>query len=197
MKKQRILSNLSFHKIWDEAQAGSEKKEFINNVLRSPGLFPYKKEGFDYVEAFDILNEIYDKANMPYNELTKLCGLRPSKVSHEFCVPIRTVEDWAKKNQCPSYIRLYIIRTFHLLVFPKSIRTEYEEEYETNKKRTYKTKEKKKAFDTPKIKKTNQQYSKAKKDDFPVIMPKEDDPVAEILRKTDYFGDRLKMREKK
>lgn len=142
MKKIRVIPDRAFHKLWDCALQQENREAFIRTVMNEQKMFLYRNLEIDYTEALEILKEIHYAVYIPYNELLDMCELKNSTVSHHFCIPIRTAEEWKKKNACPGYVRLYIIRTYHLLSLPKSIKFEYENIYENAKRKVYQKKPK-------------------------------------------------------
>lgn len=140
--RKRILPDRLFYKLWTDAEKFEDKKEFIAKYT-SPGSSSYiefkRKYGMEYEEGLALLNEIYVKQHMSFKELLEVTGKRKADISNTFCIPIRTVEDWyAETNKCSSYIRLMIIRQYHLLRLGKYIYLESEVEYFDNKPGVYK-----------------------------------------------------------
>lgn len=53
------------------------------------------------------LRTLWHVANDPFKALLKRVGLNQTQCSHRFCVPLRTVQNWARDvRSCPDYIRL-------------------------------------------------------------------------------------------
>ena len=127
MRKQRlkIIPDRVFHKLWDNVDKYDTQDGYINNVISCEKIFAFKKYGMDYAEASLALAHIYDLKRMSFKEIIEKAGTRKSIVSHIFCIPIRTVEDWYSGiNGSPPYIRLMILKYFHLLNLGKHIRLE-------------------------------------------------------------------------
>ena len=50
---------------------------------------------------------LWHVANDPFREFLQLLGLSQAKCSRRFCIPLRTIEDWAgDRRMPPSYLRL-------------------------------------------------------------------------------------------
>ena len=143
-KRKRVLPNLVFKKLWDGADKCDDKTSYINKytLLTSKDVIKFKTMyNIEIEEAYDLLSEIYEKQHMSFKDILELAGKRKADISNTFCVPIRTVENWYNGGSCTSYMRLEILRHYHLINLGKQIYTEYEEEYQALKPSVYKTKE--------------------------------------------------------
>jgi len=134
MRKSRIktISNKAFHKMWSKAFTFDSEKEFLDFFLHYDAKPPvdFAKMNLDYVEALEILKRIYTASHLDFKEIMEIASLRTSQISDTFCIPIRTVEDWKSgKRECNPYIRLMILKHYHLLGFGRYIRLASETEY--------------------------------------------------------------------
>ena len=60
---------------------------------------------------------------MTFKEIMEAAGAKKSEISHIFCIPIRTVEDWySGKNRTPSYVKIMVLKHFHMLDLGKYVR---------------------------------------------------------------------------
>lgn len=127
MRKQRlkILPDRVFHKLWDAVDRYESPDGYINNIIENNRIFDHRRYGLDYVEACFVLDNIYKLKNMSFKDILEAAGTKKSVVSHIFCIPIRTLEDWfSGVNRSPAYIRLMMIKYFHLLNLGKHVRIE-------------------------------------------------------------------------
>lgn len=127
MRKQRlkIIPDRVFHKLWDAVDKYGSKDIYISNIIDNDSIFNYRKYCLDYVEASFVLANIYSLKNMSFSDILNKAGTKKSTVSHIFCIPIRTIEDWfSGTNRSPSYIRLMLLKYFHLLDLGKHVRIE-------------------------------------------------------------------------
>lgn len=140
-KRKRIIPDKIFSKLWRGAEKEDDKKEYIRKYssVSSENYTNLKLIGLEYEEGLYLLSEIYDKQKMEFKTILEAAGKRKSDISTTFCIPIRTVEEWYNgKNKCASYIRLMLLKHYHLLNLGKYIYMENEEEYERSKPAVYK-----------------------------------------------------------
>lgn len=185
-RKNTILTNKLFHKLWDGAK-NSNLEDYIGKYL--------KRESEDYIDferkygiegylSKRMLTKIHELSNMTFSELMKKTGLKNSEVADRYCIAIRNVQQWANgKAKCPSYVVLMILRDEHMLDFDGMITTEWEVRFKKtypaiyNKRNVSKTSHKKeKIYDLD-----NDKYEKYKSQ----MNVKTD--IDEILRQTDYL----------
>lgn len=56
---------------------------------------------------FGQLRALWHVANDPFRDLLEIMGLNQSQCSRRFCIPLRTVQDWAgERRSSPPYVRL-------------------------------------------------------------------------------------------
>lgn len=96
------------------------------NALEQPSKEMYIAE-YGYPEWFDeispdpvkatyILGQIHDAAHMSIRDIISAAGLTQSAFAVKFCIPLRTVEDWATgKRKCKDYDRLMFARLLGIL----------------------------------------------------------------------------------
>ncbi len=120
-KRLKIIPDRIFHKIWN-ISADCREDDYISNALSDKN-FPFKKYGLDYVEAADVLKKIYKYKHASFKDILDKTGYKKSEISHIFCIPIRTIEDWYNGNSNPpAYILLIMLKYFHLFSLGKYIR---------------------------------------------------------------------------
>lgn len=139
--RMKILPDNLFSTLWSEAEKHDDKSEYINKFTSytSKDVIRFKANyDIEIEEAYNVLSEIFDKQHMTFKEILEAAGKTKAEISHSFCIPYRTVEDWYRgKAKCASYIRLSILRQYHLINLGKHIYTELEEEYKTSKPAVY------------------------------------------------------------
>lgn len=115
----KILPDKAFRKIWDKANSGVTLEEYIRIFTDSSADKPYvdfEKYYIDYIESLDLLKAVYESAQLSFSDILEKSEKRKAEISDMFCIPIRTVEEWySGKNRCSSYIRLMLLKQFHLL----------------------------------------------------------------------------------
>ena len=142
--RMRIIPDRLFYIFWQEAEKTENKTDYIRKftlVGSSDYVDFIGKYHLEYEEGVSMLNEIYDKAKLSFKEILQLAKKKKADISNTFCIPIRTVEDWySGKSKCNAYIRLALLRQYHLLFLGKYIRTEAENEFKQTIPSVYKKK---------------------------------------------------------
>lgn len=68
------------------------------------------------------LGLIWDAARRTVPEIAKAAGLSNRKLAERFCIPYRTVEDWAaERRDSPLYVRLMLQQCLGLLPSPDAL----------------------------------------------------------------------------
>lgn len=68
------------------------------------------------------LGQIWDAAHRTVPEIAKAAGLSNRKLAERFCIPYRTVEDWAAdRRDSPLYVRLMMQECLGLLPSPDAL----------------------------------------------------------------------------
>lgn len=68
------------------------------------------------------LGQIWDAAHRTVPEIAKAAGLSNRKLAERFCIPYRTVEDWAaERRESPLYVRLMLQQCLGLLPSPDAL----------------------------------------------------------------------------
>ncbi len=143
----KVLPDRVFSRLWNAAEKADSKssyiKEFTNPMSENYIDFNRKYE-IDPEAASIMLSEIYEKSHMTFKEIITKAGKRKADISNIFCIPIRTVEEWyTGNNKCNGYIRLMLLKRFHMLSMGKYITTESDREFKESMPRTYATSKKK------------------------------------------------------
>lgn len=71
-------------------------------------------------ENFAALRKIYEIAHMSVRDLLTRSGMTNGELSRRFCIPIRTVQNWAiGMRECPAYVRLMMAELLGYIDVPK------------------------------------------------------------------------------
>lgn len=147
IKRLKIIPDRVFHKLWNHA-SNMDENTYISS-MSSDKSFPYKRYGLDYVEAVNILKRIHKYRSLSFKDIAEITGTKKSEISHIFCIPIRTVEDWyGGISNPPSYILLMMLKYFHLLDLGKYVRLQSSMDFYMNKPGIYE-KHRQKESDVP------------------------------------------------
>lgn len=107
------MSDKLFAKLWHDALAQTDKEMYIAEY-GNPEWFD--EISTDVSEVVRILSNIHDVAHMSLRDIIKNAKLTQAAFASKFCVPLRTVENWATGNRdCKDYDRLMFARLLGLL----------------------------------------------------------------------------------
>lgn len=94
-----------FYQLWKSALAQPDRDIYISEHINdaSPRL----------------LNDIHKVAHITVREIIKQSGLTQKAFALRFCIPLRTVEDWASgKSKCKDYDRLMLCKILNIAQLP-------------------------------------------------------------------------------
>lgn len=100
-----------------EAKNYTDPEAFVSDMMLSNQFLPLAIPSLqpDLAKA-DSLRALWCVANDPFRELLGLMGLSQSECSRLFCIPLRTVQDWATDRHAPPpYIRLLLAQAVGLI----------------------------------------------------------------------------------
>lgn len=141
MRKSRlsIVPDKLFHKIWDAVNKNNNLNQYeIIRFINENVFIDYKKYGFDYVSYCFLISKAYKYSLMSFRDILEMADKRKAELSDIFCIPIRTIEEWYRgTNKCPSYIRLMILKQFHLLYLDKYMKLQSELDFYNTKPHIY------------------------------------------------------------
>lgn len=142
-----IIPDKLFHKLWDISinnQFNSEY-EYLTYIREN---IKIKKHNIDLVILFDIAAKIYKLSGLTFKEILDQANIKQMTISDTFCVPIKTIMNWyAGKRDCPAYIRLMILKQYHLLNLGKYVHLQSEINYFKTIPNVYEKHEKKSVTD--------------------------------------------------
>lgn len=102
-----------FYRLWRDALDQPNKEMYIGEY-GYPDWFD--EISLDASEIVNTLGNIHDIAHMSIRAMIKAAELTQSAFAIKFCIPLRTVEDWATgKRKCADYVRLMIAKELRLL----------------------------------------------------------------------------------
>lgn len=107
------MTDKLFAKLWQDALAQPDKELYIVEYG-----FP---DWFDEIstetsEVIQILESIHDVSHMTIKDIIAKAGLTQAAFAVKFCIPLRTVEDWAAgRRKCADYTKLMIAKSIGLL----------------------------------------------------------------------------------
>lgn len=88
---------------------------YASDVALSP-LDPENPEQAVDMALYEQLRTLWHVANDPFKILLTRMGLSQTQCATRFCIPLRTVQNWAGEvNACPPYTRLMMAEAVGLL----------------------------------------------------------------------------------
>lgn len=107
------MTDKLFYNLWQDALVQPNKDLYIGEY-GYPDWFDEISQ--DPAEIIDTLEQIHTAANMSVSDIIKKAGLSQAAFAIKFCIPKRTVEEWAtNKRQCTPYLRLLFCRQLGFL----------------------------------------------------------------------------------
>lgn len=107
------MNDKLFAKLWEDALKQPNKDMYIAEY-GYPDWFD--EISLDPAEFSRILGNIHDTAHMSIKDIITAAGLTQSAFAIKFCIPLRTVEDWATdKRKCKDYDRLMFAKLLGIL----------------------------------------------------------------------------------
>jgi DNA-binding transcriptional regulator YiaG len=219
-KSRKVITDRNFHELWKIASESGTFEEMRNQCEESKRVNREKlreKYKIEIDEVLTIYKAIYEAYNTGYKEILEKANVSNSEISHRFCIPIRTVEAWKYgKNNCPDYVRLMLLRHFHLIDLGKYIYTQEYVEYIESIPRVYAggiTRERRKEDDITEIKqespgiedeldefdrrmKALEEARKAREEIYRVSQQLKSHERPDILGTTDYMDEIISRRKK-
>lgn len=102
-----------FYKLWKDALEQPDKERYISEYGYPDYFDEISQEPSEVVR---ILEGIHKVAHMSVKDIIASTGLSQRAFAVKFCIPTRTIEDWATgKRDCKDYMRLSFCRHFGLI----------------------------------------------------------------------------------
>lgn len=100
------MTDKQFYMIYSETPNYANPDSFASDVALS-SLNPDDPEQEVYMAFADQLRTLWHVANDSFKALLERMGLNQTQCATRFCIPLRTVQDWASgKSSASPYIRL-------------------------------------------------------------------------------------------
>ncbi len=98
------MTDKLFAKLWADALAQPNRELYISEY-GYPDWFDDISTDAETIPQ--VLGDIHDMAHMSVRDIISRSGLTQAAFATKFCIPLRTVEDWATgKRKCADYARL-------------------------------------------------------------------------------------------
>lgn len=100
------MTDKQIYQLYGEAANYTDPDAFASDAALSL-LDPENHDQEVDMVMFEQLRTLWHVANAPFKELLELIGLTQTECSMRFCIPLRTVQDWAGERRTPpDYVRL-------------------------------------------------------------------------------------------
>jgi hypothetical protein len=122
-----IIPDRLFHKIWNVSCDYDEFSSFYNSItsIKSKNYIDLYKYGFDLDLIYDTLRFIHKYSHYSFSDFLDEYKIKKATISHRFCVPIRTIENWCNgSGKCAPYVMLMILECYNIKYLPDNIYTE-------------------------------------------------------------------------
>ena len=122
-----IIPDRLFHKIWNVSCDYDEFSSFYNSItsIKSKNYIDLYKYGFDLDLIYDTLRSIHQYSHYSFSDFLDEYKIKKATISHRFCVPIRTIENWCNgSGKCAPYVMLMILECYNVKYLPDNIYTE-------------------------------------------------------------------------
>lgn len=130
-----------FHKIWNLALDSDSFIDYYNVITssKSEDFIDMQKYGFDIDSLYDTLKMIYDVSKLTIIDFLNKYGIKKASLSHRFCIPIRTVENWCNGNaKCSPYIIIMILEGYNIRYLPEHVYTQSQFDFKVSQKKNVK-----------------------------------------------------------
>lgn len=147
-----IIPDRLFHKIWNISCDYDEFSSFYNSItsIKSKNYIDLYKYCFDLDLIYDTLRSIHKYSHYSFSDFLDEYKIKKATISHRFCVPIRTIENWCNgSGKCAPYVMLMILECYNIKYLPDNIYTESLWNKSFSDKDTNKKKQNKRKIEKP------------------------------------------------
>lgn len=107
------MTDKLFFRLWQDALEQPDQDLFIGSYGYPDWFDEISTDG---AEIVGILENIHHAAHMTVRDIIMSAGLTQHAFADKFCIPLRTVENWATgTRKCPDYLRLSLCRQLDIL----------------------------------------------------------------------------------
>lgn len=111
------IADKDFYTLWGEALVASDRDVYVSEWATS-SIWGSPEDLTDdaLLDVATKLGNIWDVAHMSVKDICKAAGLTQAALSHRFCIPRRTVEDWCRgARKTTDYDRLMMAELLGLI----------------------------------------------------------------------------------
>ena len=120
--KKIIIPDRLYHKLWNTSLEHESFESFYSDVLNSALRNKLNDIGIEFDKLYDLLKMTFTLTHSSTAKFLEENGIKNSVLSHQLCIPIKTIERWKSGySNCPAYMNLIIARTFNIPYLPANI----------------------------------------------------------------------------
>ncbi|WP_028243376.1 hypothetical protein [Pseudobutyrivibrio ruminis] len=122
-----IIPDRIFHKIWNVSCDYEEFSSFYNSItsIKSKEYIDLYKYALDLDLIYDTLRYIHKYSHYCFSDFLDDNKIKKASISHRFCIPIRTIENWCNgSGKCAPYIMLMILECYNVKYLPDNVYTD-------------------------------------------------------------------------
>ena len=99
-----------------ESVAYEEAEAYASDMALSSAFLPEDENAAPDEELYTALVSLWRIFHVPFWDFLRLLEMSQTQVSKRFCIPLRTVQDWAgERRSCAPYIRLMMAEIVGIL----------------------------------------------------------------------------------
>lgn len=99
-----------------ESVAYEEAEVYASDIALSSAFLPEYETAAPDAELYTALISLWRIFRAPFRDFLRMLGMSQAQMSKRFCIPLRTVQDWAgERRSCAPYIRLMMAEIVGIL----------------------------------------------------------------------------------
>ena len=103
------MTDRQYHLAATEAANYIDIGAYCSDLLTSSAFAPEDETADLDLAPIPELRRIWKAVNLPFRDLLRELGLSQTACARRFCIPLRTIQNWARNiARCPVYTRLMI-----------------------------------------------------------------------------------------
>lgn len=100
----------------NESAAYKEAEAYASDIALSSTFLSADETAAPDAEIYTTLVSLWRILRAPFRDFLRLLGMTQTQLSKHFCIPLRTVQDWAgERRSCAPYIRLMMAQALGAL----------------------------------------------------------------------------------
>ena len=123
VSRVKIVPEKLFYKMWHSVPKFQTRDEYVHNFVSvfSSDYVDCHKLDLPPGTLLDVLLESWRCYHIDIPSIINMSGLTRASFGYRYCIPIRTLEEWCKKDTSPDYVRLMILKDLNEFHLPKYV----------------------------------------------------------------------------